>query len=156
VRYKLQTESRRENPGRTAARDETPPAPLDVVIPVTTPELTRAGIKAAERLAAGLYAQVRLVRIQIVPYPLQLGRPPVPVDFLQEQLHTYGSVLSLKREIRLARDFEPALIGALRPGSLVIIAAKKRRWRTANEQMAAALQRAGYSVLIAFEGENHA
>jgi hypothetical protein len=71
-------------------------------------------------------------------------------------LDAYRSLLPLKREIRLARDFEPALTGALRPGSVVIVAVKKRRWRTTNERIAAGLRRAGYPVLIAFEGETHA
>jgi hypothetical protein len=152
VKYESQTESWRESLERVA----TQPAPLDVVVPVTTPELTRTSIRLAERLAAGLYAQVRLVRIQIVPYPLQLSHPPVPVEFLQKQLDAYRSVLPMKREIRLARDFEPALVGALRPGSLVILAARKRRWRTASERIAAGLRRAGYPVLMIFESYNYA
>ena len=61
---------------------EAPSAPLDVVVPVTTPELTRASIKAAEHLASGLRACIRLLRIQIVPYPLDLGSPPIPVAFI--------------------------------------------------------------------------
>ena len=38
----------------SALADESSPAPLDLVIPVTTPELTRASIRAAEHLASGI------------------------------------------------------------------------------------------------------
>lgn len=138
-----------------APRETALPA-LDLVIPVTTPDLTRAAIRAAERLAFDLYAEARLLRIQIVPFPLQLAAPPVPLEFLREQLAHYESTLPMKREIRLARELDAALIAALRPDSVVMLASKRRPWRTRQQSLAAMLRRAGYKVILTFEGENHA
>ena len=140
----------------SALVDESSLAPLDLVIPVTTPELTRASIRAAEQLACGIHAEIRLLKVQLVPFPLQITAPPVPVEFLRAQLEKYGSSLPVKREIELARDFEPAVRKALRPGSVVLICSKRRRWRTHNERLAAELRRAGYPVILTFEGGQHA
>jgi hypothetical protein len=140
----------------SALADESSLAPLDLVIPVTTPELTRASIRAAEQLACGIHAQVRLLKIQVVPFPLQISAPPVPVEFLRAQLEKYSSSLPVKREIELARDFEPALRKALRPRSVVLICSKRRGWRTHNERLAADLRRSGYPVILTFESDRHA
>jgi|SRR5579883_2686086 hypothetical protein len=140
----------------SALVDQSSPAPLDLVVPITTPELTRASIRAAEHLAAGIQAEIRLLKIQVVPFPLQITAPPIPVRFLREQLMKYGSSLPLAREIRLARCFEDALRRALRSDSIVLIGSKRRRWRTHNERLAADLRRAGYAVILTFEGDRHA
>jgi len=156
MRFKPQSEYRIETSGPAGGFDERPAQPLDVVVPVTTPDLTRASIKNAEHLACGLNVRIRLVRVEIVPYPLQLASPPVPIEFLRKQLESYSSALPLRREVKLARDFEPALLKALRSDSIVLMTAKKRPWRTHNEWLAARLRRHGYPVILAFEGENHA
>jgi hypothetical protein len=148
MKFSFQSES--------ALVDEISPAPLDLVVPVTTPELTRASIRAAEHLAAGVKAEIRLLKIQLVPFPLQITAPPVPVEFLREQLEKYASSLPLKREIKLTRDFKPALRRALRADSVVLICSKRRRWRTQNERLAADLRSAGYAVILTFEGDQHA
>jgi hypothetical protein len=148
MKFSFQSES--------ALVEESSPAPLDLVVPVTTPELTRASIKAAEHLAAGLKARIHLLRIQIVPYPLDIASPPVPVDFIREQMDHYVSALPLERELKLARDFDSALLNALDKGSVVMLSAKKRPWRTRNERLADSLRRAGHPVILTFEGENHA
>jgi hypothetical protein len=123
-------------------------ARLDLVIPFTTPELTLAAIHAANRLGDGLHAGVRLVKIQVVPYPLDLNQSPVPLNFLEDQLQRFSSTLPMTREIRYAREFEPGLRGALNEHSLVILATRKRPWRTRTERLAAQLRREGYNVVI--------
>ncbi len=105
-------------------------AELDLVIPFTTPELTRAAINAANRMGAGLHAALRLVRVQVVPFELDLNRSPVFIDFLKEQLAGFESALPIAGEVRLARDFEDGLKGTLGPDSVVILATKRRPWRT--------------------------
>lgn len=148
MKFSFQSES--------ALVDESSAAPLDLVVPVTTPELTRASIKAAEHLAAGLNARVHLLKIQIVPYPLDLSSPPVPVEFIREQLDHYSSALPLARELKLAREFDSALLASLDKDSVVLLAAKKRPWRTRNERLANSLRRRGRNVILIPEGENHA
>ncbi|MGD1068954.1 MAG: hypothetical protein ABSB15_02350 [Bryobacteraceae bacterium] len=123
-------------------------ARLDLVVPCTTPELTMAAVEAANRLGEGLHAGVRLLKVQVVPWPLDLSQSPVPVEFLKDQLQRFPSALPMKREIRFAREFEPGLRGALNEHSLVILATRKRPWRTRTEHLAAQLRRDGYNVVI--------
>ena len=122
-------------------------APLDLVVPFTVPRLTEIALRAAHRLGAGLDAAVRLVKVQVVPFPLDLRFSPVPVDFLEEQLRSlFGEGDSV--EIRLAREFEEGLRGALRYRSMVVLATNKRPWRTRTERLAESLRKAGYTVVM--------
>lgn len=123
-------------------------APLDVVVPFTTPELTRAALDAANRLGAALHAAILLVKIQLIPYPLDLRQSPVPLEFLREQLRSLKSEIPINREIRLARDFEQGLTGALHDDSLVVLATRRRPWKTSTERLAVSLRRAGYRVIV--------
>jgi hypothetical protein len=121
---------------------------LDLVIPFTTPRLTLAALHAANRLGAGLHAGIRLLKIQVVPYPLDVTESPVAVDFLRDQLRRFPSALPMKREIRFAREFEPGLRETLNENSLVVLASRKRPWRTRTERLAAELRRDGYTVVL--------
>ena len=131
-------------------------AELDLVVPFTTPDLTRVALDAAGRMGAGLDAAVRLVKVQVVPIQLNPEQSPVYLDFLKTQLEQFHSSLPLKGEIRLARDFEPGLTGALRPDSVVILATKKRPWRTRTERLATSLRRSGHKVIVVTEGVKNA
>ncbi|HEX4274975.1 MAG TPA: hypothetical protein VHZ74_06455 [Bryobacteraceae bacterium] len=121
---------------------------LDLVVPVTTPDLTRAALDAANRMGMGLNATLRLIKIQVVPFPMDLSQSPVYLDFLKSQLQRYESELPVAGEIRLARELEPGLLGTLSPNSIVVLATGKRLWRTRNERLAAALRRAGHKVVL--------
>jgi hypothetical protein len=131
-------------------------AELDIVIPFTTPELTRAAIEAANCMGAGLHANLRLVRIQVVPFELDLNRPPVFVDFLKEQLAGFESALPMAGEVRLARDFEDGLKGTLGADSVVILATKQRPWRTSTERLSRSLRRSGYRTILVGAEADHA
>jgi hypothetical protein len=123
-------------------------AELDLVVPFTTPDLTRAALKAADEMAAGLKAHVRLVKVQLVPYPLDLEQSPVYLEFLQDQLNQFHSELPLGSEIRLAREFEPGLEGTLHANSIVVLASPQRMWRTHNERLAVTLRAHGHKVVL--------
>lgn len=130
-------------------------AELDLVIPFTTPELTRAAINAADRMGAGLNAALRLVRVQVVPFELELNRSPVFIDFLKEQLAGFESALPIAAEVRLARDFEDGLKSTLGSDSVVILATRRRPWRTSTDRLARRLRRSGYrTVLVGTEARN--
>jgi len=58
---------------------------LRVVVPYTTPDLTRAALRHAG-VCTDLDVRVRLVDIQIVPFPCPLNRPPINKDFSEERL----------------------------------------------------------------------
>ena len=123
-------------------------AGVEIVVPFTTPELTRVALDAAGRLGEGLNARVRLVRVQVVPFPLELTQPRVQTDFLKSQLARFQSELPVSREVRLARDLEAGLISTMGPGSVVILASGKRLWRIRNERLAASLRSAGHKVVL--------
>ncbi len=144
-----------KQPGPAIVEQAPQSAELDLVIPFTTPGLTRAAISAANRMGAGLNAALRLVRIQVVPFELDLNRPPVFIDFLKEQLTGFESSLPIAGEVRLARDFEDGLKGTLGPDSVVILATKRRPWRTSTQRLSRSLRRSGYrTVLVGTEDQN--
>ena len=127
-------------------------AELDLVVPFTTPELTRTALGAANRMGAGLNPTIRLIRVQVVPFPLEPDRSPVYIEFLKEQMAQFRSDLPVAGEIRLARSFEDGLLGTLGSGSVVILATPKRPWTTRNERLASALRRAGHMVVLVTPG----
>lgn len=138
-------------------------AELDLIVPFTTPELTRAALDAANRMGTGLNATLRLVKVQVVPFPLDLNQPPVYIDFLKNQMAQFQSDLPVAGEIRLAREFEAGLLTTLGRESVVILATPKRppflavSWmRTRNERLAAMLRRAGHKVVLVTRGANNA
>ena len=121
---------------------------LDLVVPFTTPELTRVALDEANRMGKGLNATVRLVKVQVVPYPLELNQTPVHIDFLRSQLVRFHSELPAAGEVCLAREFQAGLAGTLGPDSVVILTSGKRLWRTRNQRLAASLGRAGHQVVL--------
>jgi hypothetical protein len=131
-------------------------ARLDLVVPFTTPQLTQTALDAANRLGGGLNAEIRLLKVQVVPFPLDLSHPPVPREFLAEQMGGFASAMPKHCEIRLARNAEAGLLSGLKMSSLVILATAKRPWRTRTERLAIALQRAGHTVVMVPQGETNA
>jgi hypothetical protein len=129
-------------------------AELDLVVPFTTPRLTRVALDAANRMGSGLEAAIRVVKVQVVPYPLRVGQSPVVMDFLKAQLQTLQSALPLRAEILLTRDFEPTLETALNQHSIVVLASSARPWRTRTERLACRLRRAGHTVVMVKEGND--
>jgi hypothetical protein len=123
-------------------------APLDLVVPFTTPDLTRLALKAADRLGHGLHASVRLLKVQVVPFPMQ--QSPVHLGFLKRQLESFHAETPGSADIVLAREYEPDLMRALKPGSIVILGSKRRLWRTRNEWLATALRRGGHRVVMVY------
>lgn len=145
-----------KQPAFTVVEHAPQAAELDLVVPFTTPELTRAAIDAANRMGAGLHAALRLVRVQVVPFELDLNRSPVFIDFLKEQLGAFESTLPMAGEVRLARDFEDGLKGTLGPDSVVILATKRRPWRTSTERLSRSLRRSGYRTVLIGTEAHHA
>jgi hypothetical protein len=121
---------------------------LDLVVPFTTPKLTRAALEEAQRLSTGLNAAIRVVRVQVVPYPLPIDQSPVYLGFLRQQVENLGSELELHADVRLARDFEPGLLSALNRDSVVVLASTKRPWPTRTERLAKKLRAKGYTVCL--------
>jgi hypothetical protein len=124
---------------------------LDIVVPYTTPQLTRLALKKAEELAAEMPSKIRVVRIQRVPYPLELHQPPVAVSILREQTRQVARGISTAEiVIYLARDAEETLLKMLFPDSVLVIASHKRWWRTAQERLQKLCERHGHQVALVY------
>ena len=109
---------------------------VDIVVPYTTPRLTRLALREAEELTTKLPSRIRLLRMLTVPYPLDLRNPPIGLDILREQTRQVARGISADEIVLfLTRDPEETLLKTLRPGSIVVIASKKRWWRTAQERL---------------------
>jgi hypothetical protein len=123
---------------------------LQLVIPYTTRELTEAALKAAGPMVEGLGAMVSMVYVQVVPYPRSLEEPDVASEHLKARIEQTAreSAVPVRAEVVYARDRAEAFRQVLRPGSLVLLATRKRWWATAEERLGRLLLRAGHSVAL--------
>ena len=114
-------------------------ASLEVVVLHTTVPETLAALKTAARLADGLAARIRLLVIQVVPYPLPLDRPPIALPFTQRRFQTLAEGVSIETnvDIHLVRDRDLALGSLLEPHSTIVTGGKRLK----------ALERAGHEVI---------
>ncbi len=122
---------------------------IQIAIPHRTPEFTLTALKRAAELAVGLDACIRLIDIQVVPYGYPLDKPAVDprhsIRNIRELARQIGAPISA--EIVFARDWEQGLRRSLAPGSLVLLAAKRRWWRTSEKRLAGRLIKAGHKVI---------
>jgi|SRR5579864_4439940 len=124
-------------------------APLDIVVPYTTPQLTRLALRKAEEMASAIHYGIRLVRLQSVPFPLDLRRPPVALSVLCEQTRQVArGIQASEIAVLLTRDPADALLQTLRPGSIVVIASERRWWRTPQERLKKICERHGHQVAL--------
>jgi hypothetical protein len=124
---------------------------LDIVVPYTTPQLTRVALKRAEELSLELPSRIRVLRMLAVPFPLDLRNPPFSLDILREQTRQVArGIAAAEMVLFLTRDPEGSLLKTLRPGSIVVIASKKRWWRTAQERLQKICERQGHQVALVY------
>jgi hypothetical protein len=123
---------------------------LNIAVVYTSREATLAAIGEAERLAGNLSARLDLIVPQVVPYPLPLESPPVLVDFSEQRLRELAgqSRVEIAVRIYLCRDSGETLAQVLRPGSLVVLAGRRRWWPTRESGLARKLKRAGHEVVF--------
>jgi hypothetical protein len=122
---------------------------LWIVVPYTTPDFTRAALRHAG-VCTDLDVHVCLVDIQVIPFPIPLDRPPINKEFSEERLHKLlrESGLPGKAAVVYTRDWVEGFRKVMEPGSLVILATKKRWWRTREEKLARTLMNAGHDVML--------
>jgi hypothetical protein len=122
---------------------------LWVVIPYTTPELTRAALRHAG-VCSDLDVHVMLVDIQVVPFPCPLDQPPVRKEFSERRLRNLLKESGLPgcAAVLYTRDWLDGFKRVLEPGSLVILASKKRWWPTREKRLARTLTGAGHQVML--------
>jgi hypothetical protein len=122
---------------------------LWVVIPFTTPELTLAALRHAG-VCTDLNVHVSLVDIQVVPFSCPMDQPPINREFSEQRLRDLFAQTGLPgtTAVVYTRDWLEGYRQALEATSLVILATKKRWWRTREQKLARALQTAGHRVML--------
>ena len=123
---------------------------LPVYVPLTTSDLTRAALTAVVALTRNLGARVSVVAVQVVPFPLPLERPAFSPSVVEYELKASARDIELELDahIVIARDRNEAIRRAILPGSLVVLATKKRWWPTQQAKLARLLAFAGHSVVL--------
>jgi hypothetical protein len=122
----------------------------EIVVLHTGPELTPRALQVAVNLTKGLDFHLILIAVHIVPYPVQLE----PLAAMEEHLRTElrkvadGSDLPITARITFARELADAFRQYVRPESLVVIASRKRWWRTRPERWARELARHGFRTAL--------
>jgi hypothetical protein len=136
-----------------------PPLPparaFDVIILFNGVPATRAAVRLAAEMTKGLAARLRLVCIEIVPYPLPLDSAARGAAFLEGQLHACLDASWLEEgemtataELVYCRDPWDGLRLKLAPGSVVVIA-KRGWWPRREDRLARHLRRTGHHVVRA-------
>lgn len=125
---------------------------LEVVVPFTDFSGTLAALSLAAQLGRNLDARINLVALQTVPYGLELTRPPIALEWLEERLRDLAlrSPIDIHVDIILSRDAKWALRHMLKPYSLVVIGGRRRWWRTKEQRLAETLRHDGHRVMSAY------
>lgn len=130
---------------------ETPDSSLEVVVLHTTTPGTLRALQEAARLANGLAAQIRLLVLQVVPYPLPLDEPPVPLEFTRNRFRTVASDVPIETEvdIRIGRDRQHMLGSILQPRSVVVLGDRPGWWPSEQKRLVKWLTGRGHQVVFA-------
>jgi hypothetical protein len=124
---------------------------LDIVVPYTTPRLTRLALREAEELALKLPSRIRVMRMLAVPFPLDLRNPPVALDTIREQTRQVARGIAAAEIVLFpTRDPEKTLLKILRLASIVVIASKRRWWRTAQDRLQKICEKQGHQVALVY------
>lgn len=126
-------------------------ASLEVVVLHTTVGETLQALKTAAQLAHGLSARIRLLVLEVVPYPLPLDRPDVSLPCTQRHFRTLAenAAIDTSVDIHLVRDAGKAIASILEPHSVVVMGAHRSWWPSARSRMAKRLERLGHQVIQA-------
>ncbi|HEY2384530.1 MAG TPA: hypothetical protein VGK48_25415 [Terriglobia bacterium] len=122
---------------------------LWVVIPYTTPELTRAALRHAA-VCTDLNVYACVVDVQVVPFPCPIDQPPVNKDHARRRLRQLLSESGLPGQVAVlhTRDWIEGYSRVLQEKSLVIVATRKRWWVTREMKLARGLTNAGHQVML--------
>jgi hypothetical protein len=123
---------------------------LSIVVPYTTPELTKAALKHAATLSAGLNAAIRLIDAQVVPVQRPLNEPTVNREFSVKRLREIADEagMPVHVEIIYTRNRMECFRRSVKAGSLIVITAGMPWWPTFEKKLARSLLKAGHDVVL--------
>ena len=126
-------------------------ATMEVVVLHTNIAETLEALKTAARLAQDLSGRIRLLVLEVVPYPLPLDRPNVPLPFTRRRFYTLAANASIETnvDIHLVRDAAETIGSMLEPHSVVVMGARGKWWPNAGRRMANRLERLGHQIVYA-------
>jgi hypothetical protein len=125
-----------------------PDAPIFVLF--TSVNLTQKAIQKAREIAGPLGAQIAVIVLQVVPYPLPLDEPPAPFEFIVRRFKELLGESQKPTSIQafICRDPVEALKRILDPNAAVFIGVKAKWFPSHDERLARKLSCAGYDVRI--------
>lgn len=132
-----------------------------VTVIFTTPRGTQAALRTAGTFAKDLGARIALVVAHEIPLHFPLDKPPVSIEFLarhQIRLVSESGVRAeeVQIEMFLCHDRRECLKRTLRPGSLVVVGGRRRRWLNKERRLERWLAGLGHRVVFAdVETRNH-
>lgn len=126
------------------------PGSFEVVVLHTSTRETLAALKSAAGLADGLGAQIRLLVLETVPYPLPVNHPQVDVEFTKCRFRTVAADARVETyvDIRVGRDYRAMLESALKPRSLIVVGGKPGWWPTLRYRLKRRLEQQGHHVVF--------
>lgn len=127
--------------------------PLEVNVIHTDQRDTVCALGFAARMARNLGACIRIRAAVPVPLQLQLDQSLISVQFIEKMLcdlaRRFGAGVDEKTvQVYLCRDRIETLLRILGPHSLVVIAERRRWWRTPATRLAQALRDDGHDVVF--------
>jgi hypothetical protein len=123
----------------------------EICVIMTSERGTLAALRQAAALAQPLSARIRLLVVEIVPFPLPMDHPPVAPQVREAYLQALVAKAGVEPwiDVRLCRQPSDALPAALAPRSVCVIGGRGR-WPMAPERrLAARLRRQGHVVFLA-------
>jgi hypothetical protein len=123
---------------------------IELVVPFTDSQTTRAVLERARVMTAGLDARILLVAVHALPYPSAFTCPAATHAFLVDQLLELanGCPMPVASQVVLARSREDGFRHALKEDSTVLVGTRKHIWRTAEERLANMLAGDGHKVIL--------
>ncbi len=122
---------------------------LSVFVVFTTTTRTLKALERACEMAKPLGADIHVVAVQVVPYPLPLSQPPVPFEFVLRRFRDRTAELPGQIQVTafLCRDSLQALKCGLPPDSPIFIGVGRSWLPDRDRRLAWRLRRAGYEVI---------
>ena len=139
----------RSHGGAAPPADERPHR-LTVHVIATTDAGTRAAMRAARSLGAGLSVAIVLIVPHVVPYPLALDPLAAPLDNAIVRAREIADESGAAAvNVCVCRPGAENVSAALPSGATVVVGTRRGRWRRrAAERLADGLTRSGHRVLL--------
>ncbi len=126
-------------------------SPLSFTVLFTTLSGTINALRKATCLAHQLGAEVRILVLQIVPFPSPVDEPRMDAQSRYRQLRSFCEQerIEARIDVRWCRDPCSCIHDAFLPQSLVLIGGQQSWWHlTAKKRLADKLKQAGHHVVF--------